>query len=34
LVKVGTALATAHGQRGQRVFKGLLKAQEFHDGMR
>ena len=31
-VKVGAALAAAHGERGQRVLQDLLKAQELDDG--
>ena len=31
-IKVGTALGAAHGQAGQAVLKGLLEAQELHDG--
>ena len=31
-VKVGAALAAAHGQGGQGVFQDLLKTQEFDDG--
>ena len=32
-VKVGTALAAAHGQGGQAVLEDLLKAQEFQDAL-
>ena len=32
-IEVGTALAAAHGEAGQAVFEGLLKAQELHDGL-
>ena len=31
-VKVGAALAAAHGERGQRVFEYLLKAEELDNG--
>jgi hypothetical protein len=31
-VEVGTALATAHRQRGQGVLEGLLEGQELEDG--
>ena len=30
-IKVGTALTTAHGQRGKAVLEGLLEAQELHN---
>ena len=30
--KVGTSLATAHGQRGQCILECLFEAQEFQDG--
>ena len=33
-VKVAAALAAAHGQRGERVFEDLLKAQELDDAQR
>ena len=31
-VEIGTALAAAHGQRGQAVLEGLLEAEELHNG--
>ena len=31
-IEVGAALTAAHGQGGQGVLEGLLKAQELHDG--
>ena len=32
-VKVGAALAAAHGQAGERVLEGLLEAEEFQDAL-
>ena len=32
-IKVGAALAAAHGQGGQAVFEGLLKAEELQDAL-